>query len=221
MKINLNNGSINIDLSSEYTGTNHVYKIYVDNINNENITSTADEHHTVVFQEDQAMDELFDLDVTEYKLSAAVITIFIHDDKDQSDTSIMKFIYDEEFLYYEVLNMVLNTCNHCLKRTEKERIVMVNMCWELFKYAIKYELINDSIKRYKDLIRILGIDDNPCEKYVNAEARPADFLWNGGTITSTGCNGNSCRVCTPCGSCGSCNKICKADAPLHRWIDVE
>lgn len=157
------------------------------------------------------MEEPIDLDVTNYKLSAAIVTVHIHDDSTQEDTTITKFTLDEEFLYYNILNMVVNTCSRCLNKVEKQRMVMCNLRWELLKYAMKHELIIDSVKRYKDLIKILGIDDNPCPKYIDAESRSADFVWNGGTVTGScfTCKGNCCSVCR------------KADAPMHRWIDVE
>lgn len=80
MKIDLNNGVIHIDLTEEFNNTNYVTKIYVDDINNKDILSNFDEKHSIVFKQNYSIEEPIALDITDYKLSAAVVTIFLHDD---------------------------------------------------------------------------------------------------------------------------------------------
>lgn len=216
MNITLNNGSIDIDLTDKFTGNNWVYKIYVDDINNENMLSTADENHTVVFQDDYSLEEPIDLDVTQYSFSACVITIFFHDDDTQEDSSESKFLLDEEFVYYNVVNMVLTNLGKNSTRFHKERVVTCHLRLQLLKYSIEHNLINESIRNFIDLIRILGIDDNPCDKYITAESRNStDYVWNPSKGTES-----KRKPCVACGtSCPTSGR--KSDMPLHRWITVE
>ena len=161
----------------------NVTKLYIDDIrNSNNFYSENDEDHTYVITDNLGSDVTFTVDVTDYNLDALMVTV-ISDTERQS-----KLAIDLKDLYYKEVNLLVNTCDTCQDKKNKEKILVCSFRNDLLKYALQNNLTDDAISHYVDLCRIL---------------RP--------TKKVRYCSSFSCGTCSACsicsGSCSTC-KLC-------------
>lgn len=223
MKIDLNNGMLHIDLTQENTSTNKIYKMYIDSIYNKDYTSTFDEEHDKVINEEYTLDSVLNIDVTDSPRKAYILTIFLHEETTMTDSQIVYFVVDDEWIYYNIVNMLICTCNHCVSKTWKEKTLLCWFRYELLKHAIADANIKDCIYLYKDLLRILGLDDRVSHKYVGNDPF-CDCKDCGKHFCHSCCHNDCCDSATFCG-CHGCFPDCCSNSKwmfnnLHRWIDV-
>lgn len=190
-----------LDFTNEATDTKKIYKVYADNILNKNYMSTFDTEHDNVITQEYELTDIINIDLTNKPNKAYIVTVLIHDDEDQTDSQIVKFVVDEEFLYHNIVNMLISTCDRCTSDTWKYKTLMCNFRLKLLQYAIQHDKLNDCIQFCIDLFRILGIDDKLHYSYISNNKR---------------------LDCNKCSNCDNCNCINEENMfnSLHRWIDV-
>lgn len=204
MEVALNNGIVTIDLTDQYNGKNKIYKVYIDNVCNDNYVSIFDDEHDNVYEEEHNLNEIISIDLTKNQNKAYIVTIYIHDDETQEDSSIVRFTIDEEYVYYSIVNMLVDTCNNCVSRAWKDKTLMCYFRLELLKQAMQLVNIKDCISLYLDLLHILGMNDKAHYKYITNSCK----------ATCNTCSNNYCHCSN------RCNNKKNVFNNLHRWIDV-
>lgn len=100
------------------------------------------------------------IDISEWDLDRSSFIVTLQQTFDGVTSSVRKFVFDDEELYYGEVALLNSFCNTCLDKQQKERIVLLSVKEQLLQYAVKNELLEDSIDLYTDLTRLLNIDIN-------------------------------------------------------------
>lgn len=140
--------SITLDQSA-----NSVTTVYIDSLDNdENKYSTEADKHTWAITDFNKQEQTITIDTTDLnpKLDTSAFTILID--------NTLGFYYDEKELYNKEICLLTEFCSTCLDKAQKEREILFVIKYELLKYAIDNNLIEDQISVYKDITRMLNID---------------------------------------------------------------
>lgn len=147
-KIENNNLIINVDTASQ------VVKVYIDSFSNKkNMYSKQDADHEYVITDIISVGNVITIDVTDKYDSALIITIV-------GTVNDVALSIDYKSLYYAKVNALVQYCNTCLDKQQKERIVLCDFYSQLLQYSLDNSLTEDAIGHYQDIKRILNISDN-------------------------------------------------------------
>lgn len=175
MKI-INYRLLNSTLTLELDAEMQDGKIYLDTCDNyNNVWSDKDEDHTIVLNEKTGSI----LTVTELDHTAYIVTIISETDK------LHVMVYDEENLYNHMVNTLIQHCDNCLDKQQKEKMMLCDLQYNLLRFATENDLFEDIIVHYNSLCRTLNMSN----KYNHFEKNV--------------CENNKCKMCLN-GCCSLC-----------------
>lgn len=148
--ISLIDNTLNITLDQS---NDSVSIVYIDSLDNDsNKYSTNSDDHTWSITEFTKQDNVVSINVEalQPELDTSAFTILID--------NTLGFYFDKDELYNKEICLLTEFCSTCLDKHQKEREVLFVIKYELLKYAIENNIIEDQISIYKDIARMLNID---------------------------------------------------------------
>lgn len=149
--------AVTVDTRIPETVSENLY-LYIDTLDNytkRSSDNTEDHSYSIVVVDKDKGDQVL-IDTDRY-----VLLVNINDLPSAFITTIENstvFYYDDEELYYKEIDLLCNHCSTCLDDQQKDRITLFVLKYDILRYAVEHNLINDAIQYYSDIARMLGIN---------------------------------------------------------------
>lgn len=144
----------------------YVDYIMFDSIHNlKNVGSNLDLVHTQILTLEDEEFEILDNDyikvsstlLDKMDMSAFIVTLRSYTTNYDKPFN-PYFYYDRAEVFYKEVELLISQCDTCLDKHRKESIAMFILRKDLLLSAIELNILNDAVKYYIDLARILKID---------------------------------------------------------------
>lgn len=132
-----------------------ITKVYIDSLYNDiNKYSNVDGNHTHVITSFTTTSTTIVINITQINptLDTSAFTILIN--------NVLGFYYDDQELYNKQVHLLVNHCSSCLNDEIMNTIQILTLQLGLLTYAKNNHLIEDEIRIYKDIARLLCININ-------------------------------------------------------------
>lgn len=166
----------------DITQLDKVDYILIDSIGNiKNVESNLDSAHTQKIEDFDISEDneiVLSLDDLEVDNSAFIVTLRSYEE--ETDLPFHPyFYYNKKEVFYREVQLLLDKCDTCLDEESKFAIAMFILKRQLLEEAQEMQWMNDCVKFYLDIARLLRIT-------VNTAGYRAKYLYDGKGPSTTG-----------------------------------
>lgn len=143
---------------------------YIDRLSNvDNIHETAEDKHCKVVKsggytkETISDKQVIKIDISELEVNEVIVTI-------KESTNSHYLAYDITKMNEKLFSLLTTFCNTCIDKLQKTRIASALFRYILIQQAYELDKIEDAVKSYNDLNRILNISNSCTQSCIDNNA---------------------------------------------------
>lgn len=125
------------------------------------------------------------------EVDLSAFTVLLRSFTSEDDEEQIPFFYvDDRELYYAEVSFLIWHCKTCIDKCNQDKLVAMILRKDMLNYALEFNLYEEAAEHYKDLARLLMLD-NKTKCYKSSKPTNGPGMWIGGGC----CKGGSCSIC--------------------------